>query len=125
MLVKADLNWSQLLVYNETNLSVHCTDNPGVYSISALIDQKVRVVYVSRAENIGQRLRNHKRFFEPNSFLKNVLEEKECYFRYCEVQNPIDRQNVEYTLFKYYRPSCNIIEPRGELININIWMTPS
>jgi len=68
MLVKADLIWSKLLVYNESNLSFHCTENPGVYSISALIDQKLRVVYVSRADNICQRLRNHKRFFEPNSF---------------------------------------------------------
>ena len=120
MLVKADLIWSKLLVYNESNLSFHCTENPGVYSISALIDQKLRVVYVSRADNICQRLRNHKRFFEPNSFLKNILDEKECYFRYCEVQNPADRQNVEYTLFQYYHPSCNIVEPRGELIDINI-----
>jgi excinuclease UvrABC nuclease subunit len=117
-LVKVDLKWSQLLPYNETSLSFHCTEKPGVYSVSAMVDQKLQVVFVGRANKIVQRLRNHKRFFEPNSFLKNVLEEKDCYFRYSEIQDPVDRQNVEYTLFQVYHPSCNIVEPKGELIDI-------
>ena len=120
MLVKLELKWSKWLSYNETNLSFHCSENPGVYSISASVDQELEVVYVGKADKIGQRLRNHKRFFEPNSFLKNMLEQRECYFRYCEVSDLIDRQNVEYTLFQHYRPACNIVEPRGEIIDVNV-----
>ena len=120
MFVKVDLKWSKLLPYDETSLSFHCTENSGVYSISATVDQKLQVVYVGKADKIGQRLRNHKRFFEPNSFLKNILEKRECYFRYCEVSDIMYRQNIEYTLFQYYRPTCNIVEPRGEIIDVNI-----
>jgi excinuclease UvrABC nuclease subunit len=120
MFVKVDLKWSKLLPYHETSLSFQCTENSGVYTISASVDQKLQVVYVGKADKLGQRLRNHKRFFEPNSFLKNILEERECYFRYCEVLDVVDRQNVEYTLFQYYRPTCNIVEPRGQIIDVNI-----
>jgi excinuclease UvrABC nuclease subunit len=120
VLVKVDLKWSELLQYNESSLSFRCSENSGVYSISASVDQKLQVVYVGKADNIGQRLRNHRRFFEPNSFLKNMLEERECYFRYCEVSDLMDRQNVEYTLFKYYHPICNIVEPKGKIIDVNI-----
>jgi len=120
VLVKVDLKWSKWLPYNETSLAFHCSENSGVYSIAASVDQKLQVVYVGKADKIAQKLRNHKRFFEPNSFLKNMLEQHECYFRYCEVSDSMDRQNVEYTLFQYYHPACNIIEPRGEIIDVNI-----
>ncbi len=119
MLVKVDLNWSKLLPYTETNLTYPALDKPGVYRIAALLDGKLRVVYVGKAKNVGEKLRNHRRFFEPNSFLKSMLEEKECFFCHCEVQDHVDRQNVEYTLFQHYHPACNIVEPKGQPIDIN------
>ena len=120
MLVRVDLKWSELLPYDETSLSFHCSENSGVYSISASLNQELQVIYVGKADKIGQRLRNHKRFFEPNSFLKNMLEARECYFRFCEIPELTDRQNVEYTLYQRYRPVCNIVEPKGEMIEVNI-----
>ncbi len=120
MLVRVGLNWSKLFPYNETSLMYQTVEKPGIYRIAALLDGKLRVVYVGKGENVGEKLRNHRRFFEPNSFLKGMLEEKECYFSYCEVQDPTDRQNVEYTLYQYYRPACNIIEPKGHSIDLNL-----
>ncbi len=119
-MLKVDLKWSEWLPYTENSLSSFCLESSGVYSISTAVDQKLKVIYVGKADKLGQRLRNHTRFFEPNSFLKNMIEQQECYFRYCEIPDLMDRQNVEYTLFQHYRPVCNIVVPKGEVVDVNL-----
>jgi excinuclease UvrABC nuclease subunit len=118
--LKVDLKWSEWLPYNEKSLSSFCRESPGVYSISAPMDEKLQVIYVGKADKLGQRLRNHTRFFEPNSVLKSMIEQQECYFRYCEIPDLMDRQNVEYTLFQHYSPACNLVVPKGEVVDVNI-----
>ncbi|MEW5974649.1 MAG: GIY-YIG nuclease family protein [Acidobacteriota bacterium] len=120
MLSRVELKWSPQLAYIDSNLQSQVPPVAGVYFISALLDQKLKVVYVGKTNDLQHQLRNHRRFFEPNPFLKSILEQKECYFRVCEIPEPTERRNVEYTLFRYYHPMCNLIEPQGESVEVNL-----
>lgn len=115
------LEWHGLYDYNESMVKKLVMAKSGNYMISVgLKEGGYRSIYVGKAVNLEVRLLEHLSSNETNECLSNRVGEKALYFRYCYVDSEEDRNNVEYTLYKKYSPSCNKQEPSGKQMSITL-----
>ncbi|HLE06937.1 MAG TPA: GIY-YIG nuclease family protein [Candidatus Nanoarchaeia archaeon] len=95
-------------------------DEPGIYLILIKLKNGSRkVVYVGKAEKLKTRLLQHLSSDEPNTCLKNHIKEHIVSVIRAYVSTENDRKNVEFTLYRKYKPECNEVEPEGRLVDIN------
>lgn len=113
------MNWKGRYSFDEESVKKYVMNKAGNYML--LVKQKngnYRPVYVGKASNLEQRLLEHLFGAGSNSCLNKHVKEHILGMRYCYVSSEIDRQNVEYTLYKNYSHECNQNEPEGHEIPI-------
>ncbi len=72
--------------------------------------------YVGSAENLKEKLTQHKEPQEKNQKLRAFLnQDGEFVFRYAELPDHDLQIAVEKQMYKYYLPECNLEEPKGTL----------
>ena len=113
------LEWSNVLLYTGSNVSIHVPLSAGVYRLSCKKDDEFPVFYVGQAENLYERLRDHLSDKEPNACIVRCLQQYSCYFRYARVASQADRECTERALYDNYKPNCNEAAPLGEPCDIN------
>ena len=95
-------------------------DEDGVYVIAEINDGTANVRYVGSG-NLHDRIDDHLSSNEPNNCLKNVMSDTDnVKIKSIIINNDTDRDNIEYTCYKYYLDKdhslCNEIAPPGEFI---------
>lgn len=118
-MAKLTLNWSDVLLYTESNVNVHAPLSAGVYRLSYQDGDKRPVFYIGQAENLYQRLRDHLSDAEANGCIVRCLRRYTCYFRSARVARQADRDCAERALYDHYKPPCNTVPPLGEPCDIN------
>lgn len=114
------LTWSKLIDLNLlTSLSI--PNFSGVYRLSYLSsDGRIYVFYVGQAEDLKGRILQHIGTNETNMCIKRMLSNYRCYIRYARVNDSRVRDGAELYLYRHYSPSCNLVEPSGPQISINL-----
>lgn len=118
------LEWRGLYEhYSSLVVQTVVPNHSGVYIILVKLQGgNWRYIYVGQAADLQQRLSSHLSDNESNDCLKNFVNNYVCGFYYAKVGTQQDRDNVEASLYRYCNPNCNINEPSGELIQINLPM---
>lgn len=118
------LTWSRLIEISPlTNLLSPdlLPELSGVYRLSyKSSDGNIYVFYVGQAENIKERIGEHFSQTENNLCVREKLTKYTCYVRYARVDNSNVKNGAEKYLYRHYSPSCNLAEPEGSDIIINI-----
>jgi len=118
-MARLTLNWSDVLLYTQSNVNIHAPLSAGIYRLSCQRGDKRPVFYVGQAENLHERLRNHLSDAELNGCIVRCLRRHTCYFRFASVARQADRDCVERALYDHYNPECNEVAPPREPCDIN------
>lgn len=114
------LTWSRLSLI--TQAAPLLTPNlAGVYRLSyRSSDGNIYVFYVGQANDLRARINQHLSSNETNLCIRKMLTSYTCYVRYARIDRPSVRDGAELFLYHYFSPSCNLTEPTGPKISINI-----
>ncbi len=101
--------WSGRHLYNEENVARLVPVTGGVYRLifQRTSDDKYIVFYVGKSENLERRLHEHLSPSELDECIKRYLRDYTCYFRFIKIDSEAERDRVEQSQIREYRPACN------------------
>lgn len=101
--------WSKRYLYDESNVARFPPVTGGVYRLSfqgASYEEYI-VFYVGKSENLGRRLGEHLSFSEVDDCIREHLCDCTCYFRFIKINSETQRDRVEQSQIRKYKPTCN------------------
>lgn len=120
------ISWTGPILYELRGIGdAAYTQNSGVYLIAEKSNYREVVRYVGQAENIRDRMVQHRSSREENNRLKKLMNERIDNVRvyFTQIHDAVRRNNLEFTVFNQYSKLRNLYNertPTGILIdNIN------
>ncbi len=104
------VTWSSMQPMSENSLSTVPPEG-GVYRLMHLSGDKNFVHYVGKALDLRARLRDHLPENELNPCNARKLRDFYCQFQYAVWPSASDRDDLEWWLYDYFKPTCNEREP--------------
>lgn len=117
------INWSDFhSTYTEEEVKRFVPVDAGVYLLCVKLkdSNNWKCFYVGRAINLEERLLEHLSFDEENECIKKKVFHKVCGFEYAIVSEQNNREGIEKFLYDHYGPECNLIDPGGRPMEVNL-----
>lgn len=107
--------------YKSNQVKQNVPKSAGVYLLWVkLKNGNWKCFYAGRAKNLRSRLLEHLGDNEANECLKTKVSKYICGFEYSEVGREDNRAGIEKFLYDTYQPECNINDPGGNPIQVNL-----
>jgi len=107
-------------------VTMHAPSDGGIYCLSYQSGNENTVFYVGQAPSLMEGLRVHLLATEPNTCLKQHIQDYKCSFRYAKIGNRFaseatitNRNGAERALYDKYQPTCNDVVPSAAPVDIN------
>jgi len=116
-----DIKWSAFHRLTEENVREYVPTTAGVYLLWVkLKSEKWRCYYAGQSDNLQRRLLEHFSAIEDNPCIKDKVANYISGFEYAKVGRQSDRDGIEKFLYNHYSPECNVEEPGGTPIPVNL-----
>jgi excinuclease UvrABC nuclease subunit len=117
-----EISWSNFHgTYTESEVKTYVPTDAGVYLLWVkLKNDKWRCFYAGQANNLETRLLEHLGDSEENECIKTNVSKYICGFEYATVSLQKDRDGIEKFLYDHYGPECNVNDPGGTPISVNL-----
>jgi excinuclease UvrABC nuclease subunit len=116
-----EVQWSSFQRLTEENVNKYVPKSAGVYLLWVqLKSEKWRCDYVGQADDLERRLLEHMSDSEENDCIKEHVKEHILNYMYATVPRQSDRDGVEKFLYDHYGPKCNVVDPGGDPIEVNL-----
>ena len=116
-----ELKWSDFFTpFTKETVDNNVPTNSGVYLLLVKYKSgKWECFYVGRAENLHDRLIDHLSTDHDNECIKENVKYTSGFY-YAAVSTQADREGIEKALYDYYETECNINDPGGNPIHVNV-----
>ncbi len=116
------ISWSTFhSSYFESEVRKYVPRVAGVYLLWVkLKNGNWRCVYAGQAKDLEARLLAHFGDDEENECIKTQVSKYICGFEYAEVSLQRDRDGTEKFLYDHHKPECNVVDPGGSPISVNL-----
>jgi excinuclease UvrABC nuclease subunit len=116
-----ELQWSTRYDHAKESVQTYVPTSAGVYILLVKkVSGKWKRYYVGQAKNLEQRLLDHLSDSEENECIRRKTKDKIVGFRFAKVSRQNDRDGIEKFLYDEIDPKCNMEDPGGEPIPVNL-----
>ena len=116
-----NVTWNGRFDLSESDILRLVLKKPGIYILWVrLQDKSWKAFYVGQADNLEKRLLAHVSDSEPNQCIRGHVKAHICSMHFAVVDHQQDRDGVEKYLFDSYSPECNMKDPGGRPVPVNL-----
>ncbi len=115
------VEWSTFRLLTEENVNAYVPRDAGLYLLWVkLKNDKWRCYYVGQADDLERRLLQHLSPDEENKCIKDNAQNYISGYEYARITRQGDRDGVEKFLYDHCKPECNVVNPSGTPIPVNL-----